>query len=149
MESRHCIRDISENCQLQASTGFAPQPVVLALPCVSLVSDSLVCIFVIGEAALAANLITGLIFKHLEQNLATQTAPKVHFQREITSCYFLLETFWEPACQISFEMLEDQLHDQFGDSPMTQMQGSPQTTAWHGRLAGRGSPVFWSSGRLH
>ena len=29
------------------------------------------CILVTGEAALAADLITGLIFKHLERNLAT------------------------------------------------------------------------------
>ena len=34
------------------------------------------CIFVIGEAALAADLITWLIFKHLERNLAAQK-PKI------------------------------------------------------------------------
>ena len=31
------------------------------------------CILVIGEAAQAADLIMGLIFKHLEQTLATRT----------------------------------------------------------------------------
>ena len=34
------------------------------------------CILVIVEAALAADLITRLIFKHLEQNLAAKTAAK-------------------------------------------------------------------------
>ena len=33
------------------------------------------CILVIGEAALAADLITGLIFKHLERNLADTALP--------------------------------------------------------------------------
>ena len=35
-------------------------------------SDQVGCILIIGEAALAADLITQLIFKHLEQNLASQ-----------------------------------------------------------------------------
>ena len=46
---------------------FACRAVVRGLPC----------ILVAGEAALEANLITWLIFKHLEQNLAAQTAAKV------------------------------------------------------------------------
>ena len=37
------------------------------------------CILVIREAALAADLITGLVFKHLDQNLAKQPARKAHF----------------------------------------------------------------------
>ena len=38
------------------------------------------CILVIGEAALAADLITQLILKHLERNLAAQTGPKADFR---------------------------------------------------------------------
>ena len=38
------------------------------------------CILVIGEAALAADLITGLIFKHFERNLAAQTASRGGFR---------------------------------------------------------------------
>ena len=34
------------------------------------------CILVVGKAALAANLITQLIFKHLEQNSAAKRLPK-------------------------------------------------------------------------
>ena len=37
------------------------------------------CTLVIREAALAADLITQLIFKNLERNLAAQAAPKAHF----------------------------------------------------------------------
>ena len=35
-------------------------------------AQSLCCILVIGEAALAADLLTRLIFEHLERNLAAQ-----------------------------------------------------------------------------
>ena len=38
------------------------------------------CILVIREAALAADLITRLIFKHLERNLAAETTPTAGFQ---------------------------------------------------------------------
>ena len=38
------------------------------------------CILVIGEAALAADLITQSIFKHLERNLAAQAASKGSFR---------------------------------------------------------------------
>ena len=37
------------------------------------------CILVIGEAALAADLITGLIFKHLERNSTAKAALKANF----------------------------------------------------------------------
>ena len=51
---------------------------------------------VIGEPAPAADLITRLIFKHLERNLAAQTAPKAHFRliwpRQRRNCQFCSRT---------------------------------------------------------
>ena len=48
-----------------------------------------------------------------------------------------------------FEMLEDQLSDQVGASaasPVTKMQGSPRTTAWHAD-GGRGLPCILVIGK--
>ena len=46
----------------------------------SLLVRGLPCILVIGEAALAADLITRSILEHLERNFADQAAPKAKFR---------------------------------------------------------------------
>ena len=59
----------SPKTKIQESRGCCPP-----LSACRAVVRGLPCILVIGEAALAADLITGLIFKHLERNLAKQAA---------------------------------------------------------------------------
>ena len=60
-------------------TGAPAREPLPALSACRAVVCALPCILVIGVAALAADLIMGLILKHLEQNLTAKTHPKAHF----------------------------------------------------------------------
>ena len=61
------------------------------------------CILVIGEVALAADLITQVIFKHLERNLA-DPGPLPHFEH----CILFLLIFQLPSSSDTDRIVEHQ-----------------------------------------